>query len=402
MNQNPINRICEIESISPKTIYDKIDFFEKQFLSFSSKRERNLPARSRLYVGTDQQFYTINWEKRYDKRNIILKGIATSDNESGYCFGIHVNLDDRLSQDDIEELSKFSGDHLKPTPYQTYANYVLEEYYRKKARQASRKQSKNPDSDFEDCDVFTNNRMLCRGVQTHPEYNAYGHFLVLKKIFQNVEKIRFTLDKDKLLRPACLAVFADRILDRTCDVFTISVNNDYTRDEREIINRKSKRLIKSVREKFDIKSNHEAMAFILSKKISVIHARNGLAAQKEIKFPFAHSGELEKYVVYETNLNDYDLNHLSNLYLTASIHRTNNFFQQVRRRIRLLERSMDTAGEGIWSGYSPYNPKIVQKMLNILRVYHNYCLKGSDKKTPAVRLELAKGIVRLDDILYCV
>jgi hypothetical protein len=28
--------------------------------------------------------------------------------------------------------------------------------------------------------------------------------------------------------------------------------------------------------------------------------------------------------------------------------------------VRLLERSIDTAGEGIWSGYSPYNSKIVK------------------------------------------
>lgn len=401
MNHSPINRICEIVSVAPKTIYDKINYFEKQFLSFVSRREQQIPSMKRLYIGTDQQYYTINWEKRTDKRNIIIKAIATTDNESGYCFGIHTNLDERLSQDELEVLSLSVKDNLKTPPYRYYANYWTEEDYLKEAKKAWRKEY--GDIEFEvEGGVFSNSRLPYRGVQTREEYNAYGHFLVLKKLFKNIEKIRFTLDNDAALRPACLAVFADRILERTCDVFTISVNNNFTRDDREKINSKSRRLIKSVREKFGIKSDHEAKAFLLSKIISVVHERNCLAARKIVRFPFAHNGELKKYVVFETNLNDYDLNHLANLYLTASIHRTNNFFQQARRRIRFLERPMNTVGERIWTGYSPYNPQIVQKLINILRVYHNYCLKGDDKQTPAVRLGLAKGPVALEKILYCV
>jgi transposase-like protein len=401
LNQSAINRICEIASVSPKTVYDKIDFFERQFLSFVSEREQNFTNKKRIYVGTDQQYYTINWEKRHDKRNVILKSISTSDNESGYCFGIHVNLDERLSQDELEGLSLAAGDNLKPAAYRLYANYITEEDYLQKVKRAWRKEYGDLEFDNGDGELFTNSRLPYRGVQTHAEYNAYGHLLLMKKIFRNVEKIRITLDNDGELRPACLAVFADRIIDRTCDVFTISVNNKFTIDQREIINRKSIMLINSVRKKFNLRSSHEAMVFLLSKVISVVHARNCLAADKVVKFPFAHNGELIKYATYETNFDDYDLDHLANLYLKASIHRTNNFFQQVRRRIRLLERPMTTVGDRVWSGYSPYNPQIVQKMLNILRVYHNYCLPGNDKLTPAFKLGLAKGVVRLDDILYC-
>jgi hypothetical protein len=62
-------------------------------------------------------------------------------------------------------------------------------------------------------------------------------------------------------------------------------------------------------------------------------------------------------------------------------------------------------------GYSPYNPTIIQKLLDIFRVHYNYCKpeekarKGRDgkplpRRTPAMKLGMAKGLVRIEDILY--
>ena len=57
-----------------------------------------------------------------------------------------------------------------------------------------------------------------------------------------------------------------------------------------------------------------------------------------------------------------------------------------------------------WRGirrYAPYNPVQVQKLLDIFRTVHNYVLLGSkDKKSPAMRLGLAKGTVSFEDIIY--
>ena len=40
------------------------------------------------------------------------------------------------------------------------------------------------------------------------------------------------------------------------------------------------------------------------------------------------------------------------------------------------------------------------KLLDIFRVYYNYCLIGQDGRAPAMRLGLAKGIVLPEDIIY--
>ena len=75
---------------------------------------------------------------------------------------------------------------------------------------------------------------------------------------------------------------------------------------------------------------------------------------------------------------------------------------QVRRRLSLLERPISSASSAgrIWHGFSAYNPENIIKLLEIFRVYYNYCLKGKDAKTPAMRLALAKGVVTTEDVIY--
>ncbi len=80
------------------------------------------------------------------------------------------------------------------------------------------------------------------------------------------------------------------------------------------------------------------------------------------------------------------------------------FFQMVRSRLSALSRGVPTAGGArrICHRNSPYNPKMIEKLLVILRTYVNYWLPSSSKntKTRAMRLGLAKGKVRVEDILY--
>lgn len=43
----------------------------------------------------------------------------------------------------------------------------------------------------------------------------------------------------------------------------------------------------------------------------------------------------------------------------------------------------------------------MQKLLDLLRLYHNYCLKSrKDKKTPAMHLGLARAPIDLDEVIY--
>ena len=118
--------------------------------------------------------------------------------------------------------------------------------------------------------------------------------------------------------------------------------------------------------------------------------------------PLPDMSEPQKAVCYLTDCGDYDADHLARLYQKASLRAIDRFFVQVRRRLSVLERPISTASKGgrKWYGYSACSPDTIVRMLDILRVFYNYCATGKDGKTSAMRLGLAKGVVALEDIIY--
>jgi hypothetical protein len=90
------------------------------------------------------------------------------------------------------------------------------------------------------------------------------------------------------------------------------------------------------------------------------------------------------------------------IYMRASLHGIDRFFMQCRRMVMMPERPIPSASNAgkVWHGYTAYNPKILQKLLDIYRVYFNYCAASEGGKTPAMRLGLAKGTVDVEKIIY--
>ncbi len=126
-----------------------------------------------------------------------------------------------------------------------------------------------------------------------------------------------------------------------------------------------------------------------------------------LNYPFPDMSEPEKAVCYLTDRGNYDKDEdkpqLARLYLKVSLHAVDSYFNQVRTRLSPLQRathSSSSAGR-TWYDNQPYDPRLVQKLLDLLRVYRNYCLTSrKDKKTPAMRLGLAQTPIDLDEVIY--
>ena len=121
-----------------------------------------------------------------------------------------------------------------------------------------------------------------------------------------------------------------------------------------------------------------------------------------LTYPFPDMSEPEKAICHLTARGDYEETHLAQLYLKASLHAIDSYFNQVRTRLSPLERSkhsQSNAGRR-WFGYQPYNTAMIQKHLDIFRTYYNFCLVSKkDKKTPAMRLGLAKAPIALEVVI---
>lgn len=419
VNKMPLRRIIEVADIHPKTFYHRLDFLHRQCQGFAAHRERNLanlPIR-RLYLGVDRQDYLVNWLVRKDKRNIQLSAITTVDNEHGYCFGMHLNFDPSLDSKAVQAEVETNGDLGMPYPHRRFARLWLNadhDVASQKSVAAKRRKLGLPTEidetyaaalqrdDIESPDAPSPlDRLPEYGMQTHGEYTMYGHFFFLKRLLGNVKKWRFFIDQDSGLRAACLSAFHDEIRNRTADAFYVRITKDMTVDEKRHRYSDAKALFEQAKVAHPGMKPQEIKLLLIKERLACMTS-HGKWQDQWLDHPFPTMSEPEKAVAYLTDLGDYDEDHQAWLYNKASLHGVDSFFNQVRRRLSLLERPIHSkSNKGrIWNGYSPYNPGNVAKVLDIMRTVHNYILTGKDGKTPAERLGLAQAPLDYEDIIY--
>lgn len=430
MNKSPLRRICEVADINAVTLYQRIDFFYRQCVAFAAHRERRLLDGSlairRLYLAVDRQDYVINWSRQADRRNVTLHALASADLATRYVFGIHLDFDPTLNANAIEEDAAAINDHGKPYAYRKYARLWLHADYNDALRQYRRKRDRPRSSggkpalvasiqatydnaasrgDVEQADTMDFDTQLPpHGMQIHSEYTLYGHFYFLERLLRGVEKVRFFMDQESGIRAACLAAFHDRVKQRTADAFYVRITKDFTVNERRHALAESRAEFEAARSRYPGLTDSDIEVKVIQEHLARM-TTIGTWSDRWVLHPFPSMSEPEKAMCYLTDLQDYEQDHLARLYAKASLHAIDSFFMQVRRRIGLLERPIQSASaQGrTWYGYSPYNPAIVEKVLTIFRVFHNYIALGEDKKTtPAMRLGLAKAPIDIEDVLYFV
>jgi len=425
VNKMPFKRICETAGLgSMNALYWKIDFIHQRCLAFAAAQERRLPeiAIQRLYLSVDRQDHVVNWNKAEDKRNVVLNALGTADNKTGYVFGIHVNYDPAMDSSGINLDAAKNGDSLLKAPFRRYARLWLEQDYA--ASLAKTKKSSNGDGkslhaaiddiyaaavqreDVEDPEAQSIETALpVYGMQVHAEYTLYAHFLFLRDIFKNVDKIRFYLDQESGIRAACLSAFWQEVLNKECDAFYVRIKKDLTINEKRKLQAEARKQITKLRDSapYLVDISDADLRLILIKERMQELVKIGKWDDKWLFYPFPDMSEPLKAICWLTDLHgrDYDDDHLARLYSKATLHGIDRFFMQVRRRLSLLERPIASASnEGRkWYGYSAYNPAIASKLLDIFRVFYNYVEIGKDKKTPAVRLGLAEKPFSLSDVL---
>ncbi len=431
MNKTALNRMAEITGLDKTTLYGKINFIHRQCLSFVAGRERQLVddlELPKMYVAIDRQTFSVNWSNRKDRRAIQLNAIASADLRTGYVFGMQLNFDGTLDPDAIEAEALAVDDYAEAGPYRRYARLWLKRDYDEavaaSATAAARKMAKalakargtdeltaeiaaeyasaSARDDVEETDEKDNDLALPKlGMQVHEQYTLYAHFLILAKLLARAPKVRLYMDLDSGFRAAFMAAFHWRIKNRTADGFYVRVLKGATIDQRDAAVTKARAAIKACQDANPALTPAEVELLMMVTEMRRM-AAIGHWGDKWLVHPLPNKSEPEKRVCWLTDMDDYDEEHAARLYLKGSLHAVDRFFMQARRRLSLAERGVPTASSDrrIWHGYSAYKPQNLARVLEIFRVFYNYCAVGEDKKTPAMRLGLARGPVALEDILY--
>jgi transposase-like protein len=426
MNKMPLKRIAEVTGLDPKSVYGKIALIHRQCVAFAGQREQQLVqgmALPSMYVALDRQVHNVNWSNRKDRRNVALTAVASADLMTGYVFGFNLNFDPAMDSNVVEQEAAANGDLAEYEAYRKYARVWLSSDYETSAEASKARKSKKLKTaafeegleqditaqyeqaqtreDIEAEEASAETVLPSQGVQIKDQYTLHGHFHLLATLLQNAEKVRCYMDQDSGMRAAFLGAFAERVKQRTADGWFVSVMKESTVTQKESAVAKAKARMR------EIASAHPEMPEdqlrVLLMKLEMAHPiEMGSFKDKWVTHPIPNMSEPAKKVCWLTDMGDYDDDHQAQLYLKASLHAVDRFFMQARRRLSMAERSITTASAAnrTWYGYSAYNPENLAKVLEVFRVFYNYCKPGDDKKTPAMRLGLARAPIDLEGILY--
>jgi hypothetical protein len=419
MNKMPMRRVCEVAKVNAAVLYNQIERSHRLAVKFSARQERKLIdeiALPRVYLAIDRQEYVFNWGSSLDRRNVVLRAIASSDNSSGYVFGMHLDFDPQMEAELTERQAILAGDYELPYHFRKFARVWLQQEHRDYRHTLKRLNSRiqNGSLTQEILQAYkdglisseeiepredSNVRLPALGMQVHSEYTLYAHFWFLNRLLQRVEKIRIFMDQDPGMRAACLGAFAPRVKAKTVEAFFVRIQKELTVSKKKTLKSAAERLLRLKMEELKTENRNVAVRHVMEERVAKM-TEIGDSGDQWLLHPFPDMSEPAKAVCRLTSDDTLELSHLAALYRKASLHSIDKFFMQLRRRISLLERPFHSPSSlRTWHGYSGYNPVVSQRLIELFRIVHNYVLLGEDKKTPAMRLGLATRPYLMEELL---
>lgn len=424
MNKNGFRRMRKITGLGMWTIFKKIDFIHKQCMAFAASRERKLYNGDipfeRLYISVDRQVYSVNYSDSKDETNISMPAVCSADNTTGYLFGLNLNYDPAVDREKIEYEAQLCRDSLKPIAHRRFARLWMSPDYEVAATRKIKKIKESlplPENTAVSNDVAVDieeeptdevakiKKPRKFGMQVHAEYTSYAHFLMLKKLCRNTEKVRLFIDQDTSFLGASMSAFYEKIMGGYCDVFYVRIKSEMPIFEKKMAVMETKNVLKRLKYEHPEKTPDELRHELIKERMKNL-VNLGNTKDKWLVHPIATMDEPVKQVCFLTDDGKYDEDHVAHLYSKASLQGIDKAFNQIRSYISVLDRAGTSSFNRarLYFRENAYNPERIIKLLDIFRVYHNYHLvsdrKGSDKKTPAMRLGLAQAPTPLEDILY--
>lgn len=245
-------------------------------------------------------------------------------------------------------------------------------------------------------------------------YTALAHYLLIKQTL-NAKEWFFVSDDDSTLQSAIFRTFSDTFLSGYAGYFVCqsdkSLDIDYAKAEAskhkkdliqwgESLGYRESTLQYLARKK--LQANLKGHDFYNYK--TVAGKRYPVRGSNPIEHPLPFRDEGHRYVNCISDFTSLTTDELARLILQVNNRTIDNFFQQIRRRILLLERPIVTArGDGKSYIYGSYNPKYAQYLVTILRTFYNFCWKtkyNNQILTPAMRLGIADKVYDEKDIIY--
>lgn len=401
MNKGIINREEDKLDITAKAIYHKIDFFYEQALAFDAYHSQKMDMAvigKTLNLSTDRLHHSSNWTNHNEPRPTPLMVTSTVDNDTGYVFASTLNFDFESDSENIKREHKDKKENEKDSYYRRYAQYILNDIDVKEL--------------VEDTNANVPMQIPSKGLLVNQTYSMLSHFALLKEILTFATQINLYADNDSGFKTSICGIFKDWLEKGKLNAFQVYTERS---GNNQLLDKSTSEQIKQrdieLQKEYPELSADERLKLLWKQqydnRVTMEGSKSEWIVSPNMRSRFSGFHSLG-------NIQAIDSNYATELLDSASLHGVDNWFQILRRHINYYERPV-TSGTNSkrWNVYAGYNPKWMMKLMEIKRVYHNYCSTNADtiKKdfkgkinkptptSPAMRLSLARKVYKAHDIL---
>ncbi len=423
LSRTPVRRTCEKLNIASGTYYSKLEWLYEKCLEFLEKHETetlNKMNFNEVWLNTDKLVYYLN--------NIRVKGkggkkvvgekdqklqtgiIASGDLKTGYVFRSDIAYDFNVNFDEIElDTQQYHCDHsysfLRKNERLKYAY----------SPQTPTSLDNQTEAEYlEELDKFNKRKDYVPGCHTKIQYTATAHYWLINQLVHTPHWY-FVSDDDATLQSCIFRIFSDYIKSKDAHYFTCQYDKSRTLQEAGEIFFRNRQALKQWGKDHGFKNcSIEDIAVRRMEldliphdfyEYKMINGKNcPIRSINPVVSPLADKDEGERFIKCITDVRGIPTDELARLLVNVNSRTINNFFQELRRRVSILERPLVSGrGDGKSYIYSNYNPKYAQYAVTIFRTFYNFCwLKKLNGKllTPAQRLGITDKVYNVKDIIY--
>ncbi|WP_296761604.1 hypothetical protein [Sediminimonas sp.] len=398
-NDMSFAKICKITGMTYQDLYKRIDFFHDQVRGFLVEREDFSEVdfhRSGSRFATDSQTLMINWPTRRQRTSVAIQHLCTAHARSGYIMEASLQFDPSMSMQEAEDIAQNANEEHASIAFRNHARVwtqtEFDAYLVKLQKQKSVK--------------ITNLYQLPqRGVLVRYDILQHAHALWLRDLLSSTDApLYFVMDDDRGLQQAFSSAFANEIRERRADLAVVSFDKGMTNDRRNQVVAAGQAFLSGLtgvsHAQLRNLSNQD-YADLVDKEVAIMKVLGQRPLEMGFHYPFPRKSEPNKQVKILTDRPSRSPRSSARMLRLATLRSVDSYFHKFRSNVRFASRPAISSGSvgQTWKRQYLYKPDTMVKLAEIYRFYHNWCDPGEDKKTPAMRLGLARGRIYERDFM---
>lgn len=400
---NSLSKISEIADLAPRDVYRKLDFIHERVREFTSRREGDLRGvdweRYGRRFATDGQTLTLNWPNRKKRASVTVQHLCTAHANSGYIVLGHLQFDPAGDMEKVEIDMALNGDIKKARCMRRHGRLWTAAEFKKYLDDITAEVVLDPEIA---ADVDLGLQLPHEGGLVRQDIQQYAHALMLRRmVLQSDCRFYFVQDRDAGLSKAFLAIFAPEVQAGRVDIATVAFDKYQVNDVREALWAQGRR---DLRNDLGL-SAHQLNSLpekIFNEEIDreIVKRLAGHRLGTPFAWPYHTKSEPSRVVDLKTDRPELTTERCARLMRLATLRSVDSYFHKIRSNVRPASRPVSTPSSNgrTWDRHFLYRPEMLVKIIEIYRFHHNWMGTRQTKRTPAMKLGLAKGRIYERDL----